>query len=116
VTPPTFTPDEKVWSSEYVLASESRVDEANVQVEVEKVYASPAEFKARPPEPMPETVRFARLALEVAVSVPTVARPIVDEEIKASGKARRLDVAWTRAPQEVEGVKGYEAVIWEGVA
>ena len=62
-----------------LLESASKVDEAKVQVDVEKEYASPFEVMARPPADKPETERFVKLADEVAVIEPTVSLPAVVE-------------------------------------
>ena len=46
----------KVFVPEKVLSSASKVDEANVHVEVEYEYSCPLEFAARPPDERPENV------------------------------------------------------------
>jgi hypothetical protein len=45
---------------------------------------------------------------EVAVSVPVVSCPMVEDEMSAPFICKIEEVACAKAPQEVEGVKGYE--------
>ena len=60
---------------ENVVTSERSVEEAKVHVEVEKEYRRPDEFTATPPMERPEKVTE-----EVAVRVPAVRLPMVEEE------------------------------------
>ena len=72
----------KVFVPVKMFESERSVDEAKVQVEVENEYKRPDELTATPPEERAVSVKLLAVSEEVAVSVPTVRFPIVEDDCK----------------------------------